>query len=188
MWLKHFDIINQSTENDAYLLLNSFIINITAINAQNYEKFFNKIKKKLVTMKKLKKKISKKFHKYLNNWNFKKINKISFHKKWNHCINLNFEFTSSIKKIYEFSRNQIIVVKYYINDMLNKNFIRFNYFDYLFSILIVKKSENEFKICVDYKILNVFDKESKHVVVYSRDFNQILCYKNIHQIWHHCDI
>ena len=40
--------------------------------------------------------------------------------------------------------------------MLNKNFIRFNYFDYVFSILIVKKLKNEFKICVDYKILNVF--------------------------------
>ena len=129
MWSKHLAMLNQSTENDAYLLLNAFTINITTINAQNYEKFFNKIKRKLVTIKKLKKRISKKFHKYLNNWNFKKI---SFHRKWNHRINLKFEFTSSIKKTYEFSRNQIIVVKHYINDMLSKHFIRFNYFDYIF--------------------------------------------------------
>ena len=129
-----------STENDAYLLLNAFIINITTMNVQNHEIFSTKLKK-LVTMKKLKKKFSKKFHKNLNNWNFRKINKISFYKKWNQRINLKFEFTSSIKKTYEFSRNQITVVKHYINDMLNKNFIRFNYFDYFFSILIVKKSK-----------------------------------------------
>ena len=60
-------MLNQSTKNDAYLLLNAFTINIAAMNAQNYEKFFNKIKRKLVTMKKLKKKVSEKFHKYLNN-------------------------------------------------------------------------------------------------------------------------
>ena len=78
IWSKHFAMLNQSTENDAYLLLNAFIINITAVNAQNYEKFFNKTKKKLVTIKKLKKRISEKFYKYLNNWNFKKINKFFF--------------------------------------------------------------------------------------------------------------
>ena len=39
--------------------MNAFIINITAMNIQNYEKFSNKIKRKLVIIKKLKKKFRK---------------------------------------------------------------------------------------------------------------------------------
>ena len=180
MWSKHFVMLNQSTENDAYLLLNAFIINITAMNAQNYEKFFNKTKRKFVTMKKLKKRISEKFHKYLNNWNLKKVNKISFHKKWNHRINLKSEFTSSVKKVYELSRNQITVVKHYINDMLNKNFIRFSYFDYFFSILIVKKSKDEFKVCVDYRILNVLTIKNRNTSSLIRETLVRLCAAKIY--------
>ena len=180
MWSEHFAMLNQSTKNDAYLLLNAFIINIAAMNVQNYEKFFNKTKRKLVTMKKLKKKVSEKFHIYLNNWNFKKINKISSHREWNHRINLKSEFSTSVKKTYELSRNQIIIVKHYINDMLSKNFIRFSYFDYFFSVLIVKKSENEFKICVDYRILNIFTIKNRNTSSLIREILIRLCAAKIY--------
>ena len=88
---------------------------------------------------------------------------------------MKFEFSISIKKAYEFSRDQVIVVKHYINDMLNKNFIRFNYFDYFFSILIVKKSENEFKVCVDYKILNAFTIKNRNTSSLIREILIKLC-------------
>ena len=38
--------------------------------------------------------------------------------------------------------------------MFEKNFIRFNFFEYVASMLIVKKSEKKFRICVNYKALN----------------------------------
>ena len=93
---------------------------------------------------------------------------------------MKFEFTSSIKKAYEFSRNQVIVVKHYINNMLNKIFIRFNYFDYFFSILIVKKSENEFKICVDYRISNVLTMKNRNTSSLIREILIKLCVAKIY--------
>ena len=180
MWSKHFAMLNQSTENDAYLLLSAFTINIAAVSVQNYEKFFNKTKRKFVTMKKLKKRISENFHKYLNNWNLKKVNKISSHRKWNHRINLKSESTSSVKKAYELSRDQVTVVKHYINDMLSKNFIRFSYFDYFSSVLIVKKSEDEFKVCVDYRALNALTIKNRNTSSLIREILVRLCAAKIY--------
>ena len=93
---------------------------------------------------------------------------------------MKFEFTSSTKKAYEFSRDQIIVVKHYIDDMLSKNFIRFNYFDYFFSILIVKKSEGELKVCVDYKILNVLTIKNRNTSSLIRETLVRLCAAKIY--------
>ena len=38
--------------------------------------------------------------------------------------------------------------------MLRKNFIRFSFFEYVASMLIVKKSKKKFRVCVNYKTLN----------------------------------
>ena len=59
--------------------------------------------------------------------------------------------------------------------MLNKNFIRFSYFDYFFSVLIVKKSENEFKVCVDYKVLNVLTIKNRNTSSFIREILIKLC-------------
>ena len=56
-----------------------------------------------------------------------------------------------------------MIVKKYIDEMLNKNYIKFNTSKYVVSILIVKKSNDEFKICVDYKTLNAFTIKNRNV-------------------------
>ena len=93
---------------------------------------------------------------------------------------MKFKSTSLIKKAYELSRDQVIVVKHYINDMLSKNFIRFNYFDYFSSILIVKKSENEFKICVDYRVLNALTIKNRNTSSLIRETLIKLCAAKIY--------
>ena len=47
--------------------------------------------------------------------------------------------------------------------MLNKNFIKFNFFEYVVSILIMKKFENNLKMCVNYKIFNTLTIKNKNV-------------------------
>ena len=64
--------------------------------------------------------------------------------------------------------------------MLNKNFIRFNYFDYFFSVLIVKKSENKFKICVDYRILNVLTMKNRNTSSLIREILIKFCVTKIY--------
>ena len=46
------------------------------------------------------------------------------------------------------------MIKKYIDDMLSKNFIKSNFFEYVASILMMKKFENDLKMCVDYRVFN----------------------------------
>ena len=83
--------------------------------------------------------------------------------------------TSSFKKNYELFRNQILMMKKYINDMLNKKFIRFNHFEYVVSIFIVKKFEKKLRICVNYRIFNVLIIKNRNVSFLIRDILTKLC-------------
>ena len=46
------------------------------------------------------------------------------------------------------------MIKKYFNKILNKKYIKFNILSYAAPILIVKKLNKKFKICVNYRILN----------------------------------
>ena len=47
-------------------------------------------------------------------------------------------------------------MKKYLDEILNKDYIKFNIFFYVILILIVKKPDRGFKIYINYKTLNVF--------------------------------
>lgn len=74
-----------------------------------------------MTIEQLKRRIFKRFHQYIEVWNSTLINKKSRRRKWNHDINLKSNFIFSAKKIYNLSKKQIMIIKKYIDDMLNKN-------------------------------------------------------------------
>ena len=56
-----------------------------------------------------------------------------------------------------------MIVKKYIDEMLSKSYIKFNTSKYVVSILIVKKSNDDLKVCVDYKTLNAFTIKNRNV-------------------------
>ena len=72
----------------------------------------------------------------------------------NHRIDLKLKIISLTKKIYNIFKEQVFVVKIYINEILNKKFIKSSIFDYVALVFIVKKLDEELKICVDYRVLN----------------------------------
>ena len=180
MWSKHFQMLKQFEKNDKYLLLNVFIIDIVVINVQNYEKFFNKIKKTFITIDQLKQKVFKKSHKYINNWNLTKINKVLSHKNWNHRIDFRLEAKLSIKKAYELFKDQISIIKKYVNDMLKKNFIRSSVSNYASLVLIIKKFENNLRICMNYKVLNAFTIKNRNVSSLIKEILTRLCVVKIY--------
>lgn len=75
---------------------------------------------------------------------------------------MKFETTLFAKKTYDLSRDQVKIIKKYVDDMFDKSFIKSNSFEYATSILIIQKLENNLKICVDYKILNVLIIKNKN--------------------------
>ena len=72
------------------------------------------------------------------------------------------------------------MIKKYIDDMMNKNFIRYNYFDYAFSILIVKKSNEDFRVCVNYRFLNALIIKKKNVLSLIKNILTRLCFAKIY--------
>ena len=146
-------MLNQSELNDRYLCV-IMINDIIAIIAENYKKFFIKNQKVFWIINELKKRLLEHYHDRMKIFNFKTINELSFYRKINHNINLQFEVIFSIKKIYELFREQALIIKIYIDDMRQKEFIRHNFSSYVTSIFIVKKSNEDLWICVNYRTFN----------------------------------
>ena len=87
-------------------------------------------------------------------FNFKAINKLLSYKEIDYNIDLQFKFIFLIKKIYELSREQTLIIKIYIDDIRQKNFIKHNFSLYVALILIVKKSNKNLRIYVNYQAFN----------------------------------
>ena len=155
---------------------NNFTTNLSTISTNDYDKFFVKHNKIFITIKKFKNQMLWKFHKYIDCWNSKFANKLSSYKNWNHAINFFSKFKTSTKKTYDLFKNQIMIVKKYIDEMLNKNYIKFNTSKYVISILIVKKSNDELKICVNYKALNAFTIKNRNVFSLIKNILVKLCF------------
>ena len=168
-------MLNQSKKNDKYMLTSALIIDIIVIFVDDFDKFFAKQTKNFVIIKQLKKRMSHEFHKYIDTWNSKLINMISSHRDWNHQIDFQSKVKSFAKKVYELSRQQTQIMKKYIDDMFDKNFIKLNTFSYVASILIIKKLDERFRVCVDYKVLNNFIIKNRNVSSLIKDILARLC-------------
>lgn len=89
---------------------------------------------------------------------------MSSHRDINYYIDLLNKALLSIKKIYDLSHEQATIVKEYIDDILRKEFIRFNILLYVMSILIVKKLNDDLRVCVDYRALNAFTIKNRNIL------------------------
>ena len=175
MWSEKFERLKQSASKNKYLIDNSFTIDVAVIFVENYEKFFNKIKKISHTIKQLKKQISIEFHQFINRWNYQAANKLSSHREWDHHIDLKSEVVSLVKKTYVLSREQTQMIKQYIDEMLEKDFIRFSKFDYAILVLIIKKLEEDLRVCVNYRALNALIIKNRNASSLIRETLTRLC-------------
>ena len=180
IWFEHFEMLNKFKKKNKYILINFFAINITIIFVENFEKFFIKVDKISLIEKQLKNKFFSKFHKYVKTWNLVETNKFFSRKKWSYLIDFKSKSTFSIKKIYDLSRDQVLVIKKYVNNMLNKNFIKFNSFEYATFVLIIKKFENDLKICVNYKTFNVFTIKNRNASSFIKKTLIKFCFTKIY--------
>ena len=104
-----------------------------------------------------------------------KINKLLFHKKMNYFIELQLRAISFIKRVYKMLKKQVIIVKEYIEEILGKGYIRASTFLYAALVLIIKKPDNDLRICVNYRALNVLIIRNQNVFSLIRDILTKLC-------------
>ena len=75
-------------------------------------------------------------------------------------------------------RNELLILQKYLKKNLSKKFIRFNFFEYSFSVLFVKKLEEDLRFCVDYREFNAIIKKNRYLMfLVQKTFDRICDFK-----------
>jgi hypothetical protein len=110
--------------------------------------------------------MSSKYHDFLNVFFKEKVDILSSHRKHDHRIELEKDHESDHEyaSLYNLSEDELLLMKKYLKEHLNKEFIESNTTSYASSILFAKKSEEELRFCVDYRKLNVIIKKNRYSI------------------------
>ena len=169
---KQFDLKNsyEDTMNIYFIDVVSFNtlfkqkeMEIFAIFMKNVNIQFRKIDKSSTDSKMI---VFVEYHDFLNVFSKEKVDELSFHKKHDHRIELKEEKKTKHEyaSLYNMSKNELFLIKKYLQEHLNKKFIEFNIAFYVFLILFVKKFESELRFCVDYQKLNAITKKNRYSI------------------------
>jgi hypothetical protein len=110
--------------------------------------------------------LSSKYHDFLNVFFKKKADILSLHRKHDHCIKLEKDHESDHEyaSLYNLSESELLLMKKYLKEHLNKNFIESSIASYASSILFAKKSDDELRFCVNYRRLNAITKKNRYSI------------------------
>jgi hypothetical protein len=106
------------------------------------------------------------YHDFLNVFFKEKANILSSHKKHDHRIELEKDHESDHEyvSLYNLSEDELLLIKKYFKEHLNKDFIESSIASYASSILFAKKSDDELRFCVDYRKLNAIIKKNRYSI------------------------
>jgi hypothetical protein len=110
--------------------------------------------------------ISFEYHDFLSVFFKKKVDVLSSHKKHDHRIKLekDHEFDHEYASLYNFSKEDLLLVKKYLKEHLNRSFIESSIAFYASLILFAKKSNDELRFCVNYRKLNAIIKKNRYSI------------------------
>jgi hypothetical protein len=110
--------------------------------------------------------ISSEYHDFLNVFSKEKANILSSHRKHDHRIELekDHEFDHEYAFLYNLSEEELLLIKKYLKEHLDKEFIEFSTVSYVSLILFAKKSDDELRFCVDYRKLNAIIKKNRYSI------------------------
>jgi hypothetical protein len=110
--------------------------------------------------------MSSKYHDFLDVFFKKKADILSSHKKHDHRIELEKDHESDHEyaSLYNLSKKELLLIKKYLKEHLDKGFIESSTAFYASLILFAKKSDDELRFCVDYRKLNVIIKKNRYSI------------------------
>ncbi len=145
-----------------------FFLIISEINkALSSVKDFTKLNEMIFVMSlnKLKKKLSIIYHDFLNVFNREKTTQLSLHQSYDHKIELEDENQSSRSQLYFMSSYKLQKIKKYLEKNLKKKFITLSKAFFASSILFVKKKDDSLCFCVNYWKLNALIKRDRYLIL-----------------------
>jgi hypothetical protein len=98
--------------------------------------------------------ISLEYHDFLNVFFKREVDKLFSHREnHDHRIELKEEKVDhEYASLYRMLNNELLLVKQYLKEHLQKSFIKSSSTSYSFLILFVRKSDDELRFCVDYLV------------------------------------
>jgi hypothetical protein len=110
--------------------------------------------------------ISFEYHDFLNVFFKEKTDILSSHRKHDHRIELEKDHESNHEyaSLYNLSEKELLLIKKYLKEHLDKNFIESSIASYASLILFAKKSDDELRFCVNYRKLNAIIKKNRYSI------------------------
>jgi hypothetical protein len=115
------------------------------------------------TMMKSSKEILKKYKDFANVFDKVNADKLLKHDSQDHAINTKNKMFS-FESMYNLSMTELELLKEYLDEFLTKEFIVLSSSFVDASILFVKKSKNDLRLCVNYKELNVITIKNRYSI------------------------
>jgi hypothetical protein len=111
--------------------------------------------------------MSSKYHDFLNVFFKKKADILSSHRKHDHRIKFERDHESDHEYafFYNLSEEELQLMKKYLKEYLNKDFIESSTAFYASSILFAKKSDDKLRFCVNYRKLNAIIKKNRYSIL-----------------------
>ena len=112
------------------------------------------------------------YFKFSNVFEKKSSDKFFEHDFDNHIIKNFSKKIVSMNFIYNFSKTELEMLRKYINENLKKKFIKFFKFSTKLFILFVKKSDDDLRLCVNYRKLNVITIKNRYFFFINENFDK----------------
>ena len=113
--------------------------------------------------------LSKKYHEFLNVFSQKVVEELSSHRFYDHKIQLQKNKKSNFDSLYDMFKNELLMLQKYFQNNFKKDFIKFNSFFIVASMLFVKKLDEDLRFCVDYRDLNAISLKNQYSLLLFRE-------------------
>jgi hypothetical protein len=144
------------------LLIRQKEIQIFAIFLKDIDIELTKKKKSITN---LKTKVSLKYHDFLDVFFKQLVDVLSSHEKHDHTIELKLETQeSNYVSLYNMFEDELLLMKKYLKENLKKDFLKTSSVFFASLILFAKKLDEEIRLCMNYRKLNVIIKKNRYLI------------------------
>jgi hypothetical protein len=110
-------------------------------------------------------KLSEKYQDFANVFDKTNVDKLREHDSQNHAIETIENKSFSFESIYNLSIIELKTLREYLDEHFKKKFITSSHSSMRISILFVKKSSENLRLCVDYKSLNAIIIKNRYFIL-----------------------
>ena len=107
-------------------------------------------------------KLPPEYHEFIDVFSRKEADTLPPHRPYDHKVELKEDAKLPISRLYPISRDELLVLKKYLEEHLNKGFIRPSSSPISSPVLFVKKPGGGLRLCVDYRALNALSKKNQY--------------------------